>query len=122
VVCPSDRPMNGRKKPEPVPVKRFAQRCGLQAFDTPAQLKSLKTWDFPATDNFDVGVVVSFGYFLVRHWRRSFFCSCFSTLRLLFLCVSSTRTCWRTCTTARSICTRRCCRRYLVVVAFEQNT
>lgn len=58
--------MNGRKKDGPVPVKKFAQRCGLKAFNTPSHLKSLKTWDFPVTDNFDVGVVVSFGYFLVR--------------------------------------------------------
>lgn len=58
--------MNGRKKDEPVPVKKFAQRCGLKVFDTPAHLKSLKTWNFPVADKFDVGVVVSFGYFLVR--------------------------------------------------------
>ncbi|ETM42064.1 hypothetical protein L914_12226 [Phytophthora nicotianae] len=68
VVCPSDRPMNGRKKDEPVPVKKFAQRCGFKVYDTPSRLKSLKSWDFPVTDHFDVGVVVSFGYFLVRAW------------------------------------------------------
>ncbi|CAI5703572.1 unnamed protein product [Peronospora effusa] len=64
VVCPSDRPMNGCKKDDPVPVKKFAQRCKLRVFETPSHLKSLKTWDFPVTDMFDVGVVVSFGYFL----------------------------------------------------------
>ncbi|KAE9099661.1 hypothetical protein PF010_g15121 [Phytophthora fragariae] len=71
VVCPSDRPMNGCKKDEPVPVKKFAQRCGLKVFDTPAHLKSLKTWDFPVTDAFDVGVVVSFGYFLHPHMLKN---------------------------------------------------
>ncbi|KAF4144585.1 Formyl transferase C-terminal domain-containing protein [Phytophthora infestans] len=71
VVCPSDRPMNGRKKDEPVPVKRFAQRCGYKAYDTPSHLKSLKTWDFPATSHFDVGVVVSFGYFLHPHMLKN---------------------------------------------------
>ncbi|KAL4117857.1 hypothetical protein PRIC2_010186 [Phytophthora ramorum] len=71
VVCPSDRPMNGRKKDEPVPVKKFAQRCGLKVFDTPSHLKSLKTWDFPVTDHFDVGVVVSFGYFLHPQMLRN---------------------------------------------------
>ncbi|KAH7482119.1 Methionyl-tRNA formyltransferase, mitochondrial [Phytophthora ramorum] len=44
VVCPSDRPMNGRKKDEP---------------------------DFPVTDHFDVGVVVSFGYFLHPQMLRN---------------------------------------------------
>ncbi|ETK82187.1 hypothetical protein, variant 2 [Phytophthora nicotianae CJ01A1] len=53
VVCPSDRPMNGRKKDEPVPVKKFAQRCGFKVYDTPSRLKSLKSWDFPVTDHFD---------------------------------------------------------------------
>ncbi|KAG7394815.1 hypothetical protein PHYBOEH_004637 [Phytophthora boehmeriae] len=71
VVCPSDRPMNGRRKDEPVPVKRFAQRHGLKVFDTPAHLKSLKTWDFPVTNSFDVGVVVSFGYFLHPHMLKN---------------------------------------------------
>ncbi|KAL3669488.1 hypothetical protein V7S43_005880 [Phytophthora oleae] len=71
VICPSDRPMNGRKKNEPVPVKQFAQRCGLKVFDTPSHLKSLKTWDFPVTENFDVGVVVSFGYFLHPHMLKN---------------------------------------------------
>ncbi|EGZ07199.1 hypothetical protein PHYSODRAFT_565252 [Phytophthora sojae] len=71
VVCPSDRPMNGRKKDEPVPVKKFAQRCGLKVFDTPAHLKSLKTWNFPVADKFDVGVVVSFGYFLHPHMLKN---------------------------------------------------
>ncbi|KAF4319323.1 hypothetical protein JM18_002963 [Phytophthora kernoviae] len=71
VVCPSDRPMNGCKKDEPVPVKRFAQRHGLKVFDTPAHLKSLKTWDFPVADSFDVGVVVSFGYFLHPHMLKN---------------------------------------------------
>ncbi|KAK1930348.1 Methionyl-tRNA formyltransferase [Phytophthora citrophthora] len=73
VVCPSDRPMNGRKKNEPVPVKKFAQRCGLKIFDTPSHLKSLKTWDFPVTENFDVGVVVSFGYFLHPHMLKNLY-------------------------------------------------
>ena len=68
VVCPSNRSVNGCKRDEPVPVKRFAQRCDLNVFDTPPHLKSLKTWDFPVMDCFDVGVVVSFGYFLVRSW------------------------------------------------------
>ncbi|KAG2764252.1 hypothetical protein PC129_g10171 [Phytophthora cactorum] len=71
VVCPSDRPMNGRKKDEPVPVKRFAQRCGFKVYDTPSHLKSLKGWDFPVTDHFDVGVVVSFGYFLHPHMLKN---------------------------------------------------
>ncbi|KAG1708129.1 hypothetical protein DVH05_024812 [Phytophthora capsici] len=71
VVCPSDRPMNGRKKNEPVPVKKFAQRCGLKVFDTPSHSKSLKTWDFPVAENFDVGVVVSFGYFLHPHMLKN---------------------------------------------------
>ncbi|KAG7377549.1 hypothetical protein PHYPSEUDO_011501 [Phytophthora pseudosyringae] len=71
VVCPSDRPMNGRKKDEPVPVKKFAQRCGLKVFDTPSHLKSLKTWHLPVTDTFDVGVVVSFGYFLHPHMLKN---------------------------------------------------
>ncbi|RLN89814.1 hypothetical protein BBJ28_00026073 [Nothophytophthora sp. Chile5] len=58
VVCPSDRPMNGGKKDEPVPVKKYALRHDLNIFNTPSHLKSLKKWDFPVTDRFDVGVVV----------------------------------------------------------------
>ncbi|CAI5727778.1 unnamed protein product [Hyaloperonospora brassicae] len=71
VVCPSNRSVNGCKTDEPVPVKRFAQRCGLNVFDTPPHLKSLKMWDFPVMDCFDVGVVVSFGYFLHPNMLRN---------------------------------------------------
>ncbi|KAL7681697.1 putative methionyl-tRNA formyltransferase, formyl transferase-like domain superfamily [Plasmopara halstedii] len=73
VVCPSNRPMNGSKKAEPVPVKKFAQRRCIKTFDTPSNLKSLKTWDFPVSEKFDVGVVVSFGYFLHPHMLKNLY-------------------------------------------------
>ena len=94
VVCPSDRPMNGRKKDDPVPVKKFAQRCGLKVFETPSHLKSLKTWDFPVTDMYDVGVVVSFGYFLVCCFLlfTDDFCD-FANAHCFYGYFCSTRTC-----------------------------
>ncbi|CAH0478654.1 unnamed protein product [Peronospora belbahrii] len=73
VVCPSDRPMYGCKKDDSVPVKKFARRCGLKVFETPSHLKSLKTWNFPVINKFDVGVVVSFGYFLYPNMLKNLY-------------------------------------------------
>nr|CCA27200.1 unnamed protein product [Albugo laibachii Nc14] len=51
----------------PVPVKRYAMDHGLSFTETPSHLKSLKYWTHPNKSPFDVGVVVSFGYFLYPH-------------------------------------------------------
>ncbi|TYZ66443.1 hypothetical protein PybrP1_002416 [[Pythium] brassicae (nom. inval.)] len=61
VICPSDRKVGGGrgKRQEPVPVKRVALAHGLDSF---------KTWEMPTRERtYDVGVVVSFGYFLHPH-------------------------------------------------------
>uniref|UniRef100_K3X1H3 Methionyl-tRNA formyltransferase, mitochondrial n=1 Tax=Globisporangium ultimum (strain ATCC 200006 / CBS 805.95 / DAOM BR144) TaxID=431595 RepID=K3X1H3_GLOUD len=67
VICPSDRKVGRGKRTDPVPVKRFALDHGLNVFHTPPQLKTLKNWPLPTQAAYDVGVVVSFGYFLHPH-------------------------------------------------------
>ncbi|GLE00288.1 hypothetical protein PINS_up009015 [Pythium insidiosum] len=69
VVCPSDRKVGRSKRTDPVPVKRFALDHGLAVTHTPDHVKTLKKWhpEPLLSTPFDVGVVVSFGYFLHPH-------------------------------------------------------
>ncbi|TMW62232.1 hypothetical protein Poli38472_009725 [Pythium oligandrum] len=68
VICPSDRKVGRSKRTDPVPVKRFALEHGLTVTHTPPNVKTLKSWDSEVLHApFDVGVVVSFGYFLHPH-------------------------------------------------------
>ncbi|KDO35264.1 methionyl-tRNA formyltransferase [Saprolegnia parasitica CBS 223.65] len=67
VICPPDRKMARKRTKAPVPVKQFALENNLAVHHIPDGVKSLKDWTMPVTKDFDVGVVVSFGYFLHPH-------------------------------------------------------
>ncbi|GAN05966.1 methionyl-tRNA formyltransferase [Mucor ambiguus] len=68
VVCPPDR-RTGRKleKLTPSETKGVAESHNLNIYHTPPQAKTLKDWCVPSDTNYDVGVVVSFGYFIPPH-------------------------------------------------------
>ncbi|ETW05133.1 methionyl-tRNA formyltransferase, variant 1 [Aphanomyces invadans] len=68
IICPPDKRMGKARNKAPVPVKQFALEHNLQVHHIPDNVKSLKDWDMPATNgSFDIGVVVSFGYFIHPH-------------------------------------------------------
>ncbi|KAI9315975.1 formyl transferase [Dichotomocladium elegans] len=64
VICPPDR-RTGRRLKEitPSPTKGLAELYGLPVHHTPQDAKTLKGWELPSKD-FNLGVVVSFGYFI----------------------------------------------------------
>jgi methionyl-tRNA formyltransferase len=66
VVCPGDRPAGRGQKLMPVPVRRFADSKGLRCHTVPYGLRDLRQWDASCLgpQRPDVGVVVSFGYFI----------------------------------------------------------
>lgn len=68
VVCPPDR-KTGRKleKLTPSETKGIAESNNLKIYHTPPQVKSLQDWHVPSDIAYDVGVVVSFGYFIPPH-------------------------------------------------------
>ncbi|OQS05765.1 methionyl-tRNA formyltransferase [Thraustotheca clavata] len=67
VICPPDRKMARKRTKAPVPVKQFALENDLVVHHIPDGVKSLKDWEMPTTKPFDIGVVVSFGYFIHPH-------------------------------------------------------
>lgn len=68
VVCPPDR-RTGRKleKLTPSETKGVAEYNSLEIYHTPPQAKTLEDWQVPSNTAYDVGVVVSFGYFIPPH-------------------------------------------------------
>ena len=66
VVCPGDRPAGRGQHSTPVPVKEFAQAHALRRLEVPFGTRSLRDWRGwdEGAGRYDVGVVVSFGYFL----------------------------------------------------------
>lgn len=52
-----------------VPLRHFALGHGLKAYQAPP--RTLKNWELPSSD-FDLGIAVSFGYFLPSRIIRSF--------------------------------------------------
>ncbi|CAK4655194.1 hypothetical protein LEN26_008049 [Aphanomyces euteiches] len=67
IVCPPDKRMARARQRAPVPVKQFALEHNLTVHHIPDDVKSLKDWPMPTQASFDVGVVVSFGYFIHPH-------------------------------------------------------
>ncbi|KAF0689115.1 Aste57867_19387 [Aphanomyces stellatus] len=67
VICPPDKRIGRSRKKTPVPVKQFALEQNLPVHHIPDNVKSLKDWPMPTNATFDVGVVVSFGYFIHPH-------------------------------------------------------
>ncbi|CEP20149.1 hypothetical protein [Parasitella parasitica] len=65
VVCPPDR-RTGRKleKLTPSETKGVAESNNLKVYHTPPQAKSLQGWHVPNDTAYDLGVVVSFGFFI----------------------------------------------------------
>ena len=64
VICPGDRPSGRGQRNQSVPVKNFAAQAGLPTFEVPFGVRDLRQWDAPLPLLHDIGVVVSFGYFL----------------------------------------------------------
>lgn len=52
--------------------KGIAETHKLDIFHTPAQAKTLDDWNVPSNKSYDLGVVVSFGYFIPPHIISSF--------------------------------------------------
>ena len=78
VVCPSSRPAGRGQQLLDVPVGAYARAAGLRTLHVPYGLRSLREWDaagaamragspLPPPHSHDVGVVVSFGYFMPPH-------------------------------------------------------
>lgn len=78
VVCPSPRPAGRGRQLLDVPVGAYARAAGLRTLHVPYGLRSLRAWDaagdamragspLPPPHSHDVGVVVSFGYFMPPH-------------------------------------------------------
>lgn len=76
VVTTSDVRRTPKAKPTPVPVKRFALENNLTVHEIPPGLSPLQledNWSLPSSiAKFDLGVVVSFGYFLPKSIISSF--------------------------------------------------
>ncbi|RIA92201.1 formyl transferase [Glomus cerebriforme] len=73
VVPPDKKTGRGYKEITQSQAKKFAQKHDLKIHEAP--LKSLEDWKIPTpnqTTNFDIGVVVSFGYFLPPSILESF--------------------------------------------------
>ncbi|KAG2237495.1 hypothetical protein INT48_005531 [Thamnidium elegans] len=73
LVCPPDR-KTGRKLEnlKPSDTKTVAESNRLEIFHTPHSAKDLTSWNLPTDKPYDVGVVVSFGYFIPPHIISSF--------------------------------------------------
>ncbi|ETV78402.1 methionyl-tRNA formyltransferase, variant [Aphanomyces astaci] len=68
IICPPDKHMGKARHKAPVPVKAFALEHNLVVHHIPDNVKSLKDWAMPpSAAPFDIGVVVSFGYFIHPH-------------------------------------------------------
>ncbi|KAL1931459.1 hypothetical protein VTP01DRAFT_9601 [Rhizomucor pusillus] len=65
LVCPPDR-WTGRKNKihTPSPTKGLAELYSLPVFHTPEAAKTLDDWHIPSEKQYDLGIVVSFGYFI----------------------------------------------------------
>ncbi|CDS03004.1 hypothetical protein LRAMOSA00406 [Lichtheimia ramosa] len=65
LICPPDR-RTGRKLKDitPSPTKGLAELYGIPVHHTPPNAKSLEGWQLPSDRGYDLGVVVSFGYFV----------------------------------------------------------
>ncbi|ORZ00375.1 formyl transferase [Syncephalastrum racemosum] len=72
LVCPPDR-WTGRKKQilTPSPTRGLAELYNIPVHFTPAGAKNLKEWQMPEKE-YDLGVVVSFGYFIPPPVIQSF--------------------------------------------------
>ncbi|KAI7908081.1 formyl transferase [Cokeromyces recurvatus] len=68
LVCPPDR-RTGRKleKITPSETKEIAERNNIEIYHTPAGIKTLNDWTLPNNKVYDLGIVVSFGYFIPPH-------------------------------------------------------
>lgn len=68
VLCPGDRPQGRGHHYSSIPVKEFAVNQGLRTVEVPYGVRDLRQWDasvvFQGQPQYDIGVVVSFGYFL----------------------------------------------------------
>ena len=67
VVVPPDRRRSKNARPTPVPVKAYAEEHGLQVYEVPADVRGplgLSKSDWQCPKEYDLGVVVSFGYFI----------------------------------------------------------
>jgi methionyl-tRNA formyltransferase len=67
VVVPPDQRRSKNARPTPVPVKAFAHEHGLRVYEVPANVDgpmglAKSGWRCP--EDYDLGVVVSFGYFI----------------------------------------------------------
>mmetsp|Transcript_19985 Transcript_19985/g.25951 ORF Transcript_19985/g.25951 Transcript_19985/m.25951 type:complete len:344 (+) Transcript_19985:108-1139(+) len=76
IVCPPpQRTGRGLRNVTNSPILDFARKHEIECFTAPAKRKAeLKEWCLPQnlSDSFDIGVVVSFGYFLPSELIRSF--------------------------------------------------
>ncbi|CAO3625531.1 unnamed protein product [Cunninghamella blakesleeana] len=72
LVCPPDK-LTGRKLKELTPseTKGLAQLYNIPVHETPGGAKTLDNWFIPK-DTYDLGVVVSFGYFIPPHVISAF--------------------------------------------------
>ena len=69
VVTTSDVRRTPKAKPTPVPVKQFALENNLAVHEIPSGISPLaleKNWKLPSESSYDLGVVVSFGYFVPK--------------------------------------------------------
>ena len=69
VVTTSDVRRTPKAKPTPVPVKQFALENNLAVHEIPSGISPLaleKNWKLPPESSYDLGVVVSFGYFVPK--------------------------------------------------------
>ncbi|KAI8887907.1 Methionyl-tRNA formyltransferase [Backusella circina FSU 941] len=68
LVCPPDR-RTGRKLAHITPsdTKLLAEAHNIPIFHTPPDAKTLDDWHVPSEEKYDLGVVVSFGYFIPPH-------------------------------------------------------
>ncbi|KAG1057734.1 hypothetical protein G6F43_000452 [Rhizopus delemar] len=68
LVCPPDR-LTGRKLEmlTPSETKGVAELFNVPVHHTPSKAKTLKQWQLPTDKQYDLAVVVSFGYFIPPH-------------------------------------------------------
>ncbi|KAI7890113.1 formyl transferase [Mucor mucedo] len=73
LVCPPDR-KTGRKLETLTPseTKGVAESNHLPVFFTPPAVNNLEKWNIPTDKTYDLGVVVSFGYFIPPHIISAF--------------------------------------------------
>lgn len=75
VVCPGARPAGRGQRLQRVPVHDFALQHGLDTIEVPYEVKKLGAFPPPVrltqrAPPLDVGVVVSFGYFITPAWTQ----------------------------------------------------